>query len=132
MVIDENSWKLKSTDNINQLLRVKKELDLEGFDNLLIIKHNFHVADDIMFPDPACLSFFAAFEKNLLEELELKEQLKLCAVDIKEGLMRFYIYCKNYEETIKKLIEFLKTSRLYECEFEVILNDKGFRLKNLI
>ncbi|WP_417334312.1 DUF695 domain-containing protein [Halarcobacter sp.] len=132
MVINEDTWELVTTDSINQLLRVKKDIDLEEFDTLVVVKHNFHVADDIMFPDPACLSFFTAFEKNHLEKLEEEGFLKLSAVDIKEGVMKFYIYCKNYEQTIEKLIEFLKTNSLYECEFEVSIEDKGARLKNLI
>lgn len=132
MVINEDTWELVTTDSINQLLRVKKDIDLEGFETLVVAKHNFHVADDIMFPDPACLAFFTAFEKNHLEKLEEGSFLKLCAVDIKEGVMKFYIYCKNYEQTIEKLIEFLKTNSLYECEFEVSIEDKGARLKNLI
>ncbi|WP_417326926.1 DUF695 domain-containing protein [Halarcobacter sp.] len=132
MVINEDTWKLVTTDSINQLLRVKKDIDLEGFETLVVVKYNFHVADDIMFPDPACLAFFTAFEKNHLEKLEEESFLKLCAVDIKEGVMKFYIYCKNYEQTIDQLIEFLKTNSLYECEFEVSIEDKGARLKNLI
>ncbi|NVJ52198.1 MAG: DUF695 domain-containing protein [Campylobacteraceae bacterium] len=132
MVINEDTWELVTTDSINQLLRVKKDIDVKDFDTLIVVKHNFHVADDIMFPDPACLSFFTAFEKNHLEKLEEKELLKLKAVDIKEGVMQFYIYCKNYKETIEKLILFLKTNSLYECDFEVLVEDKGARLKSLI
>ncbi|RXJ91532.1 hypothetical protein CRV01_00115 [Arcobacter sp. CECT 8983] len=132
MVINEDKWELVTTDSINQLLRVKKDIDLEGYETLVVVKHNFHVADDIMFPDPACLSFFTAFEKNHLEKLEEEGFLKLCAVDIKEGLIQFYIYCKDYEQTIEKLIEFLKTNNLYECEFEVVIEDKGARLRSLI
>jgi hypothetical protein len=58
----EEKWYLENTGNINQMLRVRDDIDLpqtmEEFPHLVLLKHNFHVADDIMFPDPACLAFF--------------------------------------------------------------------------
>lgn len=130
--LNKDIWQLKNTGNVNQLLRIKKETNLKKFPNLVILKHNFHIADDIMFPDPSCLAFFTALEKNHIEKLENEDLLELCAVDIKEGLMQFFIYCNDYEKAIEKLILFLKTNSLYSCDFEVLIEDKGSRLNSLI
>lgn len=130
--LNKDIWQLKNTGNVNQLLRIKKETNLKKFPNLVILKHSFHIADDIMFPDPSCLAFFTAFEKNHIEKLENEDLLELCAVDIKEGLMQFFIYCDDYEKAIEKLILFLKTNSLYSCDFEVLIDDKGSRLNSLI
>lgn len=132
----EEKWYLENTGNINQMLRVRDDIDIhqsiKEFPNLVIIKHNFHVADDIMFPDPACLAFFTVFENNHLEALEEENSLALLAVDICEGLMQFYVYCKDPQKTVYDSISFLKSNDLYSCEFEIILNDKGERLDKLI
>lgn len=129
----EEKWYLENTGNINQMLRVRDDIDLpqtiEEFPHLVLLKHNFHVADDIMFPDPACLAFFTAFENNHLESLEEENKLALLAVDICEGLMQFYIYCKDPKETIYDCIEFLKSNELYKCDFEVYNNDCGESLE---
>lgn len=131
----EDKWYLENTGNINQMLRVRNDIDfyqsIGDFPHLLLMKHNFHVADDIMFPDPSCLAFFTAFENNHLEALEEENKLALLSVDICEGLMQFFIYCKEPEQTVYDCISFLKSSDLYKCEFEIIMNDKGQRLKNL-
>lgn len=129
----EEKWYLENTGNINQMLRVRDDIDLpqtmEEFPHLVLLKHNFHVADDIMFPDPACLAFFTAFENNHLESLEEENKIALLAVDICEGLMQHYIYCKNPEEAIYACIEFLKSNDLYKCDFEIYNNDCGKRLE---
>lgn len=131
----KNNWNLKNTNNINQMLRVRDDIDLShvahNFPHLVIIKHNFHIADDIMFPDPACLSFFTAFENNHLEVLEKDKKLILCAVNIFEGLIEFFIYCNEVENTVYDCIHFLKSNDLYKCEFEIINNDKTKRLSRL-
>ena len=132
----EEKWYLEKTSNLNQMLRVRDDIDInqciKEFSNLVIIKHNFHVADDIMFPDASCLSFFTTFENNHLEALEENNNLVLLAVDICEGLMQFYIYCKDPKKIVFDSISFLKSNELYKCEFEIILNDKGKRLDKLI
>lgn len=134
--MDEEKWYLENTGNLNQMLRVRDDIDIyqtmEDFPHLVLINHNFHVADDIMFPDPACIAFFTVFENNHLESLEEENKLALIAVDICEGLMQFYVYCKDPQETIYDSIEFLKSNDLYTCEFEVILNDNGARLSDII
>lgn len=134
--MDEEKWYLENTNNLNQLLRVRDDIDLpqvfKKFENLVILKHNFHVADDIMFPDPSCLAFFMAFENNHLEALEEENKMALLAVDICEGLMKFYIYCSDTNQTINDCILFLKSNSLYKCDFEVYLNDRGERLNKLI
>ena len=122
----EELWSLKATDNINQMLRIRENLkveDLGEFENLLVVKHQYHVADDIMFPDPACLAFFRAFEENHLMSLE-EDSFRLMAIDIFEGAYRFYIYCKEPEKTVYDCIGFLKSNPLYKCEFEIIKEDK--------
>ncbi len=131
-----DKWNLNKTNNINQMLRVRKDLNInqviKRFPNLVIVKHNFHVADDIMFPDPSCLSFFTAFENNHLEMLEKENSIKLLAVDICEGCMKFFVYCKESDKTVYDCISFLKTNNLYKCDFEVILNDRAESLNNMI
>lgn len=132
----EEKWYLENTGNLNQMLRVRDDIDLpqtiNEFPHLVLIKHEYHVADDIMFPDPACIAFFTAFENNHLESLEEENKVALLAVDICEGKMQFYLYCKNPEQTIYDSIDFLKSNDLYKCDFEIIKNDKGKRLNNLI
>jgi len=131
----EEKWYLKPTDNVNRLLRVRNDLAddyiVSKFKNLLVVKHQYHVADDIMFPDPACLAFFTAFEQNHLDRLEEEGELILAAVDIKEGTLKIFIYCENPEETVYDCAAFLKDSSLYKCDFDVILNDNGKALKDL-
>lgn len=130
----EEKWYLENTGKINQMLRVRDDIDLpqtmDEFPHLVILKHNFHIADDIMFPDPACLAFFTAFENNHLESLEEENKLALLAVDIFEGLMQYFIYCKEPQETVYDCIAFLKSNDLYKCEFEIISNDNGEKLNN--
>lgn len=131
----KEKWYLKTTNNINQMLRLREDSNTEDFindfSNLVIVKHNFHIADDIMFPDPSCLAFFTAFENNHLKDLEEKGELKLLAVDICEGLIQFFIYCKEPQKTVYDCISFLKSNNLYKCEFEIILNDKANKLNTL-
>lgn len=119
-------WELKATSNINQMLRLRNNLDLEkikdDYKDLLIVKHHFHIADDIMFPDPACLAFFTSFEENYLLKNENAEY-KLLAIDIFEGDYKFLIYCKDYEKTLHFCIDYLKSNSLYKCDFEILKND---------
>lgn len=116
----KEGWELKHTNNINQMLRIKQDIkNKESYGSLLIVKHQYHVADDIMFPDPACLAFFGAFEENHLNRFEEEETLQLVAVDIFEGLMQFYIYCKDAKQSVYDCISFLKSNPNYEVEFEI-------------
>ncbi|WP_320035488.1 DUF695 domain-containing protein [Halarcobacter sp.] len=132
----EEKWYLENTGNLNQMLRVRDDIDLpqtmDEFPHLVLIKHEFHAADDIMFPDPACIAFFTVFENNHLEALEEENSSALLAVDICEGMMQFYLYAKDPEKTIYDCIDFLKSNPLYKCDFEVIKNDNGDRLNDLI
>lgn len=131
----EDSWQLVPTKNINQMLRLRTDINednLDGkFKNLLVVKHKYHVADDIMFPDPSCLAFFTAFEQNHLVNFEQNDELKLLGVDIFEGTMKFFIYCDDAQKTVYDCISFLKSNPLYKCEFEIILNDNGNSIKKL-
>ncbi|WP_321313077.1 DUF695 domain-containing protein [Halarcobacter sp.] len=132
----EEKWYLENTGNLNQMLRVRDDIDLpqtiEEFPHLVLVKHEFHAADDIMFPDPSCIAFFTVFENNHLEALEEENSAALLAVDICEGMMEFYLYSKDPEKTIYDCIDFLKSNELYKCDFEVIKNDNGDRLNDLI
>ncbi len=131
----EDSWQLVPTKNINQMLRLRTDINednLDGkFKNLLVVKHKYHVADDIMFPDPSCLAFFTAFEQNHLVNFEQNDELKLLGVDIFEGTMKFFIYCDDAQKTVYDCISFLKSNPLFKCEFEIILNDNGNSIKKL-
>jgi len=133
--MNEN-WQLTPTNNINQMLRVRTDKNIDEVcqnqKNLLVVKHQYHVADDIMFPDPACLAYFTAFEQNHLTKLEDENILTLMAVDIFEGSMKFFIYCENHEKAVHDCIAFLKSSSLYKCDFEIMLNDEGKRYKDLV
>lgn len=131
----EDSWQLVPTKNINQMLRLRTDINEDNLDekfkNLLVVKHKYHVADDIMFPDPSCLAFFTAFEQNHLVNFEQNGELKLLGVDIFEGTMKFFIYCDDAQKTVYDCISFLKSNPLYKCEFEIILNDNGNSIKKL-
>jgi hypothetical protein len=127
-------WYLSNTNNINQMLRLRADINevSKKFPNLVLLKHNFHIADDIMFPDASCLAFFNAFENNYLNTFEKNEELVLLAVDICEGLIQFFIYCNDVQKVVYDSISFLKSNNLYKCEFKIILNDKADRLNKLI
>lgn len=132
----QDRWYLSNTNNINQMLRLRADINInevcKKFPNLVLLKHNFHIADDIMFPDASCLAFFSAFENDHLITFEKDEELVLLAVDICEGLMQFYIYCNDVQKVVYDSISFLKSNNLYKCEFEITLNDKADRLNKLI
>lgn len=131
----EEKWYLKPTQNVNRMLRIRNDLSIDyitsNFKNLLIVKHQYHIADDIMFPDPACLAFFTAFEQNHLENLEKENKLIVSAVDIFEGTIRYFIYTNNPQECVYDCVAFLKSSSLYKCDFEITLNDSGDWIKEL-
>ncbi len=119
------NWQLKTTSNINQMLRVKQEINpIDKISNLVIVKHHFHIADDIMFPDPACLAFFTSFEQNHLQALEEEKRLLLVAIDIFEGEMKFYIYCEDTQKCIYDCISYLKSNSLYQVSFEIYNQDE--------
>lgn len=131
----ENKWLLKNTNNVNQMLRLRDDISLnevlKNYKDLVIVIHQYHIADDIMFPDPSCLAFFSAFEENHLQKLEEENSLFLYAIDIFEGNMRFYLYTNEAQKAVYDSISFLKSNDLYKCEFEVILNEAGNRIKNI-
>lgn len=113
-------WDLKESSNINQMLRVRRDVQNDDtLATLLIIKHKYHVLNDIMFPDPSCLSFFTAFEENHLLLLEKDKKIKLLAIDIFEGELKYYVYCKDAKKSIFDCISFLKSNPNYIIEFEI-------------
>ncbi len=119
----EEIWQLKVTDSLNQMLRIRNDINikntLESYSHLVTIKHKYHASDDIMFPDPACLAFFTAFEQNHLKALEESDSLKLVAVDIHEGVMQYFLLTNDAMKTINDSIVFLKSNSLYACDFEI-------------
>lgn len=129
-----SSWDLKHTNNLNQMLRVKRDVKINPseYPILLKIKHTYHIADDIMFPDPSCLAFFTAFEEKQLEMMEQNKTIQLVAVDIFEGLMQFYVYCKDAQKSIYESIDFLKSNSNYPVEFEVINDAEWTHYKEFI
>ena len=129
-----NEWDLKHTENLNQMLRIKKNIDVNksDYESLLIVKHRYHIADDIMFPDPACLAFFTAFEENHLQKLQEEGSLFIVGIDIFEGLIQFFIYCNDAKKSIYDCIEFLKSNSNYQVEFEVISDASWSHYKKLI
>lgn len=113
-------WDLKEGSNINQMLRVRRDIkDKKGLNSLLIIKHEYHISDDVMFPDPSCLAFFTAFEENHLLIKEEERKIKLVAIDIFQGQLKYYVYCQDAKETIYYCIDFLKSNPNYKVEFEI-------------
>lgn len=129
----KEDWELKPTDNINQMLRIKHKVEnKEAYPSLLIVKHQYHVADDVMFPDPACLAFFTAFEENHLTQFEVQGSMQLVAVDIFEGLMQFFIYCKEPQQSVHDSIAFLKSNPLYEVQFEIVPDGSWSRYEALV
>lgn len=118
----KSTWELKHTNSINQMLRLRENIEInkEEFPALLVVKHQYHIADDIMFPDPACLAFFTSFEENHLKGFEEDGTLCLVAVDIFEGLIQFYIYCKDARQSVHDCIAYLKSNPNYTVEFEII------------
>lgn len=132
----QEKWFLKNTNNLNQMLRVRsdKQLNevLEEFSSLLIVKHEYHIADDIMFPDPSCLAFFTAFEEIHLQKFEDLGEIFLFAVDIFEGNFRLFIATNDSQKTLYDCISFLKSNDLYKCDFEIILKDYRERLNKII
>lgn len=131
----QEKWTLLPTNSINQMLRVRDEKELsdkkDEFRSLVKVVHQYHISDDIMFPDPSCLAFFTAFEQNHLEKLEKQNSLILSAINIHEGLIEFYIYCKDAEKTINDCIDFLKSNSLYSCNFNVVTYDDYKSLNEL-
>lgn len=128
----KEGWDLKYTNNINQMLRVKQNVQCKGkLSTLLIVKHRYHVADDVMFPDPSCLAFFGSFEENHLSQLESSGDLELVAVDIFEGLMQFFIYCEDGQKSVYDCIAFLKSNANYQVDFEIIKDEQCSKYEQL-
>jgi hypothetical protein len=122
--INENKWVLcQKVSNINQMLKLRVDIDnliaSEVYPNLLVVKHQYTTSDDVLFPELSTLSYFAAFEDKCLTQLEDNKSIVSVASDINEGMIQFYIYCKDEQKTIMDCIEFFKGNPDFIIEFEV-------------
>ncbi|MBN2824272.1 MAG: DUF695 domain-containing protein [Campylobacterales bacterium] len=111
-------WILKPTDNINQMLKIRS--DLENIANSeypmhIALIHHYTTRDDLLFPEAMTLAFFEAFK----EQLDTLNDAILVAEDINMGLLTLHIYAKAYQKTIEECIGYLKKQPHYDVEFKV-------------
>lgn len=122
-----DNWNLIACSDINRVLKVKTDLtDIkkEQFPFLITITHTYATADDILFPEPATLAFFAGFEESTLYKLD---QAYYVAQDIDTGLVQIHIYSNNYKHTIAQTIEYFKLKPEFHVDFKVI-GDKNWKI----
>lgn len=124
----DQKWILKDSGNINRMLKVRDELkDFNGKEQyplLLTITHKYATSDDVLFPEPVTLAFFAGFEQNCLEPLQEQGSIKFVASDINTGLLKLYIYTKDAQQTIFDTIEYLKQKPEFKVEFHINQDNK--------
>lgn len=126
------NWKLVATDDINRMLKVRDDIDTitnkAQYPSLITIKHKYATSDDILFPMPQTLGFFAGFEEGCL--LNLKDAIYV-GQDIDTGFLKLYIYAKDFEQTIHDSIEYLKKKPEFHIEFDV-KSDKEWKFINAL
>jgi len=126
-----DNWELKPCSDLNRMLKVRTDLSLINKDEypfLIVIKHRYATSDDVIFPEPFTLGFFAAFEEKCLNTLESGIYV---AQDIYTGMLELYIYTYNYKKTIIETTEYLKLKPEYHIEFQVLSDTNWDILKNL-
>jgi len=126
-----DNWKLVESTDINRMLKVRTDLNQinkEEYPHLIILTHRYATSDDILFPEPSTLAFFATFEEKSLKKLESGIYV---AQDIHTGLLDIYIYTYNYKKTIIETVEYLKQKPEYHIEFKVNADLKWDIFKNL-
>lgn len=126
----DEKWYLERTENSKQVLKIRNDIDIKQsliqFPNLVLITFSFH---NTLTPIEECLAIFTIFENNYLESFEEENELSLLAVDTCNGLMHFYLYCKDVNLSIEYTKKFFESYELDECKFETILEDCGKRLE---
>ena len=124
------TWDLIPTSDMNQILKVRNHTDINPeFSNLLIVKHTFLASEDMLFPDPKTIAFFAGFEDTYLSQFE--DELILVASNIHDGYMKFYIYCKDSQIALFKCIDYLKKEPYYQVDFETFVDKEWRKLEEL-
>lgn len=126
-----DNWELKPCNDLNRMLKIRTDLDLikkEDYPNLIILRHRYATSDDIIFPEPATLGFFATLEKKLIHNLE---NAIYVAQDIHTGLLDIHIYSHNYQKTILQTVEYLKLKPEFHIEFIVTSDVKWDTITNL-
>ena len=121
--MNEEKWTLcQNISNINQMLKVRIDIDeavvRTNYPNLVIVKHRYTTSDDVLFPELSTLSYFAAFEEKSLCLQEEKRDIVFVAMDINEGLVQLYVYCKDVQKTIYDCIDFFKKNPNFIIDFE--------------
>jgi hypothetical protein len=121
----QNSWELKQSDDLNRVLKLKNiEPNIE-YNSLLVITHRYNSSDDVLFPEPVTLGFFIEFESIVLSAIEDIGLGVYVVSDIYMGEMKFYLYVKDYDRVIKKVIEYIKNYPQYNISFDVT-SDKNW------
>jgi len=126
-----DNWELKECIDLNRMLKVRTDLNLinkEEYPHLIILTHRYATSDDVLFPEPSTLGFFATFEEKCLKKLESAIYV---AQDIHTGLLGIYIYTYNYKKTIIETIEHLKQKPEYHVEFKVNSDENWDIFENL-
>lgn len=126
-----DNWKLKESSDLNRMLKVRTDLESikkEEYPHLIILTHRYATSDDVLFPEPSTLGFFAGFEERCLANLTAGVYV---AQDIHTGLLDIHIYTNDYKTTITETVEYLKQKPEYHIEFKVN-GDKNWNIfKNL-
>ena len=126
-----DNWKLKESHDLNRMLKVRTDLHLinkQEYPHLIKLTHRYATSDDVLFPEPATLGFFAGFEEKCLKNLESGLYV---AQDIYTGLLEIYIYTYNYKKTIIETIEYLKQKPQFHVDFKVNSDDNWEIFENL-
>lgn len=129
---NNDNWALIPCDDLNRMLKIRT--DLENFDKkdqfatLVTITHRYSTSDDVLFPEPATLAFFANFEEKCLN---IHDDMIYVAQDIHTGLLDIHIYVKDHEKSIYDAIEYLKSKPEYHVEFKVTF-DKEWNFLNTL
>lgn len=125
----DEKWYLQKTDNIKQLLKIRNDIELDQsikeFSSLLIITYDFKTLDTNKISVEQMMIFFTMFENNYLEALEEENKSALLAVNIEDGLMQFYLYCKNCEQSILDVEVYLNSNEECRCTYDGYTDDEG-------
>jgi len=127
----QTNWSLKATDDLNQMLKVRDDLEsiqTKEYNKLLTMSHRFATSDDVLFPEPATLAYFSNLEDICLNTLE---DAIYVAQDIHTGMLDIHIYTKDYDKTIHTLISHLKYKPEFHVDFKVTQDENWNIIKNI-